>query len=42
VLRVAPIEKTTPPEAEALAARLYAMLPRIPELCAKLGDGGVS
>src|SRR5260370_29560938 len=29
VLRVAPIEKTTPPEAEALAARLYAMLPRL-------------
>ena len=29
VLRVAPIEKSTPLEAEALAARLYAMLPRI-------------
>lgn len=29
VLKVAPIEKSTPPEAEALAARLYAMLPRI-------------
>ena len=29
VLKVAPIEKATPPEAEALAARLYAMLPRI-------------
>jgi TnpA family transposase len=29
VLRVAPIEKATPPEAEALAERLYAMLPRI-------------
>ena len=29
VLRIAPIEKSTPPEAEALAARLYAMLPRI-------------
>lgn len=28
-LKIAPIEKTTPPEAEALAARLYAMLPRI-------------
>jgi hypothetical protein len=26
---VAPIEKSTPPEAEALAAKLYAMLPRI-------------
>jgi len=29
VLKVAPVEKSTPPEAEALAARLYAMLPRI-------------
>jgi len=29
VLRIAPIEKSTPPEAEALPARLYAMLPRI-------------
>lgn len=29
VLKVAPIEKATPPEAEALAARLYAMLPRV-------------
>ena len=29
VLKMAPIEKSTPPEAEALAARLYAMLPRI-------------
>jgi TnpA family transposase len=29
VLKVTPIEKSTPPEAEALAARLYAMLPRI-------------
>jgi len=29
VLKVAPIEKSTPPEAEALAAKLYAMLPRI-------------
>jgi TnpA family transposase len=29
VLKIAPIEKATPPEAEALAARLYAMLPRI-------------
>ncbi len=29
VLKVAPIEKSTPPEAEALAARLYAMLPRV-------------
>src|SRR5436190_22058555 len=27
VLKIAPIEKATPPEAEALAARLYAMLP---------------
>ena len=26
---ITPIEKSTPPEAEALAARLYAMLPRI-------------
>jgi hypothetical protein len=29
VLKIAPIEKSTPPEAEALAARLYSMLPRI-------------
>ena len=29
VLKVTPIEKSIPPEAEALAARLYAMLPRI-------------
>jgi TnpA family transposase len=29
VLKIAPLEKSTPPEAEALAARLYAMLPRI-------------
>jgi TnpA family transposase len=29
VLKIAPIEKSTPPEAEVLAARLYAMLPRI-------------
>ena len=29
VLKIAAIEKSTPPEAEALAARLYAMLPRI-------------
>ena len=29
VLKISPIEKSTPPEAEALAARLYAMLPRI-------------
>jgi TnpA family transposase len=29
VLKIAPIEKSTPPEAEALTARLYAMLPRI-------------
>jgi TnpA family transposase len=28
VLKIAPIEKSTPPEAETLAARLYAMLPR--------------
>ena len=28
-LKITPIEKTTPPEAEALAERLYAMLPRI-------------
>ena len=27
VLKVAPVERSTPPEAEALAARLYAMLP---------------
>ena len=29
VLKIASIEKSTPPEAEALANRLYAMLPRI-------------
>jgi hypothetical protein len=29
VLKIAPIEKSTPPEAETLVARLYAMLPRI-------------
>ena len=29
VLKITPIEKFTPPEAEALAARLYTMLPRI-------------
>jgi len=29
VLKIAPVEKSTPPEAEALAERLYAMLPRI-------------
>ena len=29
VPKITPIEKSTPPEAEALAARLYAMLPRI-------------
>ena len=29
VLKISPIEKSTPPEAEALAVRLYAMLPRI-------------
>jgi hypothetical protein len=29
VLKIAPLEKSTPPEAEALGARLYATLPRI-------------
>jgi TnpA family transposase len=29
VLKIMPIEKSTPPEAEALAERLYAMLPRV-------------
>jgi hypothetical protein len=29
VLKITPIEKSTPPEAEALAERLYAMLPHI-------------
>jgi TnpA family transposase len=29
VLKITPIEKSTPPEAEALAVRLYAMLPRV-------------
>lgn len=40
VLKIAPIEKSTPPEAEALAARLYAMLPRIriTDLLAEVAD----
>ena len=29
VLKISPLEKSTPPEAEALAERLYAMLPRV-------------
>ena len=29
VLKITPIEKSTPPEAEVLVARLYAMLPRV-------------
>jgi hypothetical protein len=29
ILKISPLEKSTPPEAEALAGRLYAMLPRI-------------
>jgi TnpA family transposase len=29
VLKITPLEKSSPPEAEALAAKLYAMLPRI-------------
>ena len=29
VLKIAPIEKSTPPEAEALTAWLYAKLPRV-------------
>ena len=29
VLKITPIEKSTPPEADTLAARLYAMLPRV-------------
>ena len=29
VLKISPLKKSTPPEAEALAARLYAMLPRV-------------
>ena len=29
VLKITPIEKSTPPEAEAMVARLYAMLPRV-------------
>ena len=29
VLKITPVEKSTPPEAEALAARLHAMLPRV-------------
>ena len=29
VWKITPIDKSTPPEAETLATRLYAMLPRI-------------
>ena len=29
VLKITPLEKSTPPEGEALAARLYSMLPRV-------------
>jgi TnpA family transposase len=29
VLKISPLKKSTPPEAEALATRLYAMLPRV-------------
>jgi hypothetical protein len=41
VLKISPIEKSTPPEAEALAARLYAMLPRIriTDLLAEVATG---
>ena len=41
VLKITPIEKSTPPEAEALATRLYAMLPRIrsPISCRRWRDG---
>ncbi len=40
VLKIAPIEKSTPPEAETLAARLHAMLPRIriTDLLAEVGS----
>ncbi|KOX59072.1 hypothetical protein ADL19_05905 [Streptomyces purpurogeneiscleroticus] len=40
VLKVAPLMKSTPPEAEALAGRLYAMLPRIriTDLLAEVAD----
>lgn len=40
VLKIGPIEKSTPPEAEAWAARLYAMLPRIrvTDLLAEVAD----
>lgn len=40
VLKVTPITKSTPPEAEALAGRLYAMLPRIriTDLLAEVAD----
>ena len=40
VLKITPIEKSTPPEAEALAARLYAMLPRI-RITDLLGGGAM-
>ena len=40
VLKITPIEKSTPPEAESLATRLYAMLPRIriTDLLAEVAD----
>ena len=40
VLKITPIEKSTPPEAEALTGRLYAMLPRIriTDLLAEVAD----
>jgi hypothetical protein len=40
VLKITPIEKSTPPEVEALTARLYAMLPRIriTDLLAEVAD----
>jgi hypothetical protein len=44
VLKITPIEKSPPPEAEALAARLYAMLPRIrvPTCCRRWRVGRCS
>ena len=41
VLKITPIEKSTPPEAEALAARLYAMLPRIRDHRPPVGGGAM-
>jgi hypothetical protein len=41
VLKITPIEKSTPPEAEALAARLYAMPPQHPDYRSPVGSGAM-